>query len=85
MTGKLNLGGANPAGHRIGFTDYYMTWDDQPYIPIMGEFHFSRYDRAYWGDELRKIKAGGVDIVATYVFWNHIEQDEGQFDWSGQQ
>ncbi len=83
MSGELNLGGTNPAGHRIGFTNFYMTWDDQPYIPIMGEFHFSRYAHEYWGDELLKIKAGGVDIVATYIFWNHIEEDEGQFDWSG--
>ena len=79
----LNLGGSNPAGHRIGFTNFYMTWDDQPYIPVMGEFHFSRYAHEYWGDELLKIKAGGVDIVATYVFWNHVEEEEGQFDWSG--
>ena len=78
----LNLGGSNPAGHRIGFTNFYMTWDDQPYVPVMGEFHFSRYAHEYWGDELLKIKAGGVDIVATYVFWNHVEEEEGQFDWS---
>ena len=29
------------------------------------------------------MKAGGVDIVATYVFWIHHEEIEGQFDWSG--
>lgn len=29
------------------------------------------------------MKAGGISIVATYVFWIHIEQDEGVFDWSG--
>lgn len=83
MHGQLKLGGSNPKGHRIGFTNLYMTWDDQPCIPIMGEFHFSRYAHEYWEDELLKIKAGGVDIIATYVFWNHVEEDEGQFDWSG--
>ncbi len=83
MRGGLKLGGSNPQGHRIGFTSFYMTWDDQPYIPVMGEFHFSRYAHRYWEDELLKIKAGGVDIVATYIFWNHVEEDEGQFDWSG--
>lgn len=79
----LKLGGTNPAGERIGFTCDYMTWNEQPCIPVMGEFHFSRYARAYWQDALFKIKAGGVGIVATYVFWNHIEEVEGTFDWSG--
>ena len=49
----------------------------------MGEFHFTRYAAAFWEDELLKIKAGGIDIVATYVFWNHVEEEEGIFDWSG--
>ena len=29
-------------------------------------------------------KDGGVTIIACYVFWNHIEETEGLFDWSGQ-
>ncbi len=45
-SGLLKLGGANPQGHRIGVTNFYMTYDDQPYIPVMGEFHYSRYARA---------------------------------------
>lgn len=49
----------------------------------MGEFHFSRCPRAYWDDAIHKIRGGGVTIIATYVFWNHHEQREGEFDWSG--
>ena len=49
---------------------------------MIGEYHFSRYPAAFWDEELRKIRAGGVGIVATYVFWNHVEEDEGVFDWS---
>ena len=49
----------------------------------MGEFHFSRYPHQEWEGELLKMKAGGVDIVATYIFWIHIEEEEGRFDWSG--
>jgi hypothetical protein len=29
------------------------------------------------------MKAGGVDIVASYIFWNHHEEVEGTWDWSG--
>ena len=49
----------------------------------MGEFHFSRYPQNEWREELLKMKAGGVDVVATYVFWIHHEEIEGQWDWSG--
>ena len=30
-----------------------------------------------------KMKADGINIIATYVFWIHHEEVEGQFDWSG--
>src|SRR5580704_2794582 len=41
----------------------------KPWIPVMGEFHFSRYPNAEWRDELLKMKAGGITLVSTYVFW----------------
>ena len=50
----------------------------------MGEFHFSRYPEKYWEEEILKMKAGGVQVVSTYIFWIHHEEIEGQFDWSGQ-
>jgi beta-galactosidase len=53
------------------------------WTPVMGEFHFARYPENEWREELLKMKAGGVDIVSTYVFWIHHEEIEGQFDWSG--
>jgi beta-galactosidase GanA len=30
------------------------------------------------------MKAGGIDIVATYVFWIHHEETEGEWNWSGE-
>ena len=52
--------------------------------PVMGEIHYSRLPQDEWQQEVRKMKAGGVTIIATYVFWNHIEEQEGIFNWSGQ-
>lgn len=83
-SGHLKLGGSNPAGETLEINSHYMLRNGQPFLPVMGEFHFSRFGAEFWEDELLKIKAGGIDIVATYVFWNHIEEDEGVFDWSGQ-
>jgi hypothetical protein len=30
------------------------------------------------------MKEGGVTMIATYVFWNHVEEEEGIFRWDGQ-
>src|SRR6266567_6834361 len=79
----LQLGGTAPQGDTIAFTNYYVVRNGHPCIPVMGEFHASRFPRQYWQDELRKMQAGGVTIVASYIFWIHIEEEEGIFDWSG--
>lgn len=84
LQGHLNLGGTNQRGQSIQVTSYYVLFDGQPRIPVMGEYHFSRYLPRYWEEELLKMRAGGVDVVASYVFWNHIEEDEGFFDWTHQ-
>ncbi|MCA0755422.1 beta-galactosidase [Paenibacillus sp. N4] len=82
--GKMGAkGGSNPKGESFGFTNYYMTRNGKPFIPVVGEFHFSRFSHLQWEEELLKMKAGGVHIVATYVFWNFHEEEEGVFDWSG--
>lgn len=57
--------------------------DGQPWLPVMGEFHYARCPPERWREELQKAKAGGLDIVSTYVFWIHHEEVEGTFDWSG--
>ena len=58
--------------------------DGRRVCPVMGEVHYSRIPADEWADEVRKMKEGGVTVIATYVFWNHIEETEGVFDWSGQ-
>jgi len=84
-TGYFKLGTTrNPAGHEISVSSRSLLFDGQPVFPVMGEFHYSRCPQAEWREELRQMKAGGVDIVATYVFWIHHEEIEGQWDWSGQ-
>jgi hypothetical protein len=58
--------------------------DGKPWFPIMGEFHYSRYPADKWDEEILKMKAGGIQVLSTYVFWIHHEEIEGQFDWSAQ-
>lgn len=75
--------GASPDGSTISVNSYYMERNGRPFFGVSGEFHFSRMDPARWEDELIKMRMGGVNIVATYVFWNHHEEQEGQFDFTG--
>jgi beta-galactosidase len=72
-----------PDGTTITVDSRSLRLDGRPWTPVMGEFHYSRYPETEWREELLKMKAGGIDIVATYVFWIHHEEVEGQFDWSG--
>lgn len=58
--------------------------DGKRVVPVMGEIHYSRLPEYEWRKEIKKMKEGGVTMIATYVFWNHIEEIKDQFDWSGQ-
>ena len=72
-----------PDGSTITIDSKSLQLDGQPWTPVMGEFHYSRYPANEWREELLKMKAGGISIVSTYVFWIHHEEVEGQWDWSG--
>ncbi|MBQ7159002.1 MAG: beta-galactosidase [Treponema sp.] len=57
--------------------------DGKRWFPTMGEIHYSRVPHQFWAETLNKMKAGGVDIVSTYVIWIHHEEIENEYDWSG--
>ncbi|BDI31176.1 hypothetical protein CCAX7_32270 [Capsulimonas corticalis] len=82
--GHLELGANRaPDGGEITVNSQHLMRDGQPWLPVMGEFHYARYPENEWRDELLKVRAGGVEIVATYIFWIHHEEEEGRFDWEG--
>jgi hypothetical protein len=84
LKAALRLGSAvAPNGDTLGTNARYLTRNGAPWLPVMGEFHYSRTPASQWEAELRKMKAAGIDIVASYVMWNHHEEVEGKFDWSG--
>ena len=83
LEGHLNVGGSNPGGERIDVNSSYFTRGGRPWIPVMGEFHFSRCARKDWYRELCKMKAGGITLVSTYMFWIYHEETEGKIDFSG--
>ena len=64
------------------YNSEYLTCNGSPILLIMGEFHFSRYPEKEWRSALENMKLGGVEIAATYVFWIHHEEAEGEWDFS---
>jgi len=73
-----------PGGHTLTLDSRSLLRDGQPWLLISGEFHFARCPASEWRDELLKIKAGGVSMIASYIFWIHHEEVEGTWDWTGQ-
>lgn len=65
------------------FTPKYLRKNGEPWFPVMGEIHYSRYAADSWKDELLKMKAGGITVVSTYTIWIHHEEIEGAWDFTG--
>jgi beta-galactosidase len=74
----------SPDGSTLALNTRFLTLNGKPWLPVMGEFHYSRYPESQWEEQILKMKASGVQVISTYVIWIHQEEIEGQFDWSGQ-
>jgi hypothetical protein len=64
-------------------TSRYIEHDGVPAVPVSGEMHFSRLPRSRWEERLRLMKAGGITVVACYIFWIHHEPVEGEARFDG--
>lgn len=82
-TGHLKLGGINPIGGELAFNSFYMEENGIPMIAVMGEIHYARIPHETWEEEILKMKSGGINVIATYVFWSLHEEEEGVFNWTG--
>lgn len=72
-----------PDGQTLLVDGTGLSIDGSYILPVMGEIHFSRVPQRDWRREILKMQAGGIDIASCYVFWNHHETRDGEFDWSG--
>ncbi|KAF7817604.1 beta-galactosidase 5-like [Senna tora] len=52
-------------------------------ILISGSIHYPRSTPEMWEDLIRKAKAGGLDVIDTYVFWNVHEPSPGNYNFEG--
>ncbi len=57
--------------------------DGKPFQIRSGEIHPQRVPRQHWQHRIRAAKAMGLNTIAFYVFWNALEQEDGNWDFSG--
>ncbi|OAA66820.1 Glycoside hydrolase, family 35 [Niveomyces insectorum RCEF 264] len=53
----------------------------RPYVIIGGQMDPQRVPPAYWADRVAKARAMGLNTVFSYVYWNLLEPQPGQ--WAG--
>ena len=56
----------------------------KPFVVKAAEVHYPRIPRPYWEHRIKMCKALGMNTLCLYVFWNIHEQQEGVFDFTGQ-
>ena len=55
----------------------------EPFVIKAAEIHYPRIPRPYWEHRIKMCKALGMNTICIYIFWNIHEQEEGKFDWTG--
>jgi len=78
----FKMGNPGSTENKILLNSQFITIGGKPVIPVMGEMHLTRVPRKNWEETLLKMKAAGVNVIAFYIFWNHHEEIESQFNWS---
>ena len=58
--------------------------DGKPFVVKAAELHYTRIPQAYWEHRIEMCKALGMNTICIYIFWNIHEQEEGKFDFTGQ-
>ncbi|MCM1311871.1 MAG: beta-galactosidase [Bacteroides sp.] len=55
----------------------------KPFVVKAAEIHYPRIPKEYWEHRIKMCKAIGMNTVCIYIFWNIHEQQEGVFDFTG--
>lgn len=76
------MGETSSNGEKIYANSLYLTKNDRPFYPVMAEIHFARVPKNEWEDRILKMKANGVMVVSSYLFWIKCEPIQGQFDFT---
>ena len=56
----------------------------KPFVIRAAELHYPRIPKEYWEHRIQMCKAMGMNTICIYLFWNLHEQQQGVYDFSGQ-
>ncbi|MFS2730007.1 beta-galactosidase [Bacteroides thetaiotaomicron] len=79
-----NFQQAQATAHKFEVGKNTFLLDGKPFVVKAAELHYTRIPQAYWSHRIEMCKALGMNTICIYIFWNIHEQEEGQFDFSGQ-
>ncbi|HET7332326.1 beta-galactosidase [Dyella sp.] len=68
--------------HRFTLQHHDFMLDGKPFQIRSGEMHPSRIPASHWQHRIRMAKAMGLNTIAIYIMWNHLEREPGVFDFS---
>ena len=75
------FGKKQPETFEVGKNTFLL--NGKPFVVKAAEVHYPRIPRPYWEHRIKMCKALGMNTLCLYVFWNIHEQEEGKFDFTG--
>ena len=72
---------AQQGSFRVGDKTFLL--NDKPFVVKAAEVHYPRIPREYWDQRIKMCKALGMNTLCIYIFWNAHEQQQDQFDFTG--
>ena len=72
---------SKPGTFEIGDQKFLLNGDS--FTVKAAEVHYPRIPREYWEHRIEMCKALGMNSVCIYIFWNIHEQQEGVYDFTG--
>ncbi|KAJ0967648.1 hypothetical protein J5N97_024565 [Dioscorea zingiberensis] len=70
-------------GANVTYDHRALVIDGTRRVLISGSIHYPRSTPEMWPGLIEKSKAGGLDVIETYVFWNIHEPVRNQYDFEG--
>ncbi|XP_022954831.1 beta-galactosidase 16-like [Cucurbita moschata] len=76
------LGGNRSSGN-VTYDGRSLIINGEHKLLFSGSIHYPRSTPEMWPSLIAKAKAGGLDVIETYVFWNIHEPQQGTYDFGG--